>query len=81
VAVHQHGWIDLHDETNTRHPPKTLDSRGQVNAAPIRHSICFSAIASCDKYNNTPQREKDEGAAGRGGIGFAAAAVALLSLR
>jgi hypothetical protein len=70
-------------KTATSHLPAAFDISMQVNAAPIRHDICFSAIASSHKYGNTPQSEEDVGGVGSGGTGFAAAAAspALLSLR
>jgi len=52
-----------------------------VNAAPMRHVICFSASASFHRYGSTLQSDDDEGGVGSGATGSTVASAVLLSRR
>lgn len=52
-----------------------------MNAAPMRHAICFSATASCHKYGKIAQSLELVGGVGSAATGLADASAVLLSLR
>lgn len=78
VTCMQNAWLP-----RTAWPPATpaaLDASMNMKAAPMRQSICFSAVARFHRYGRMAQSFGEAGGGGRAATGGCASAV-LLSYR